>query len=63
MAEETVTPIAFNVKRAVHYTGLSRSKIYEFMADGQLKSFLVGGRRMFLQGDLLSFVMRLRGRP
>lgn len=62
MTEETVTPLAFTVSRAAHYTGLSRSKIYEFMADGQLKSFRVGGRRMFLQDDLLRFVMRLRGR-
>jgi excisionase family DNA binding protein len=61
MAEETVVPLAFNVKRAAHYTGMSRSKLYEFIADGQLKSFLVGGRRMFLQDDLLRFVLRLRG--
>jgi len=62
MTEETVTPLAFNVRRAVHYTGLSRSKIYEFIADGQLKSFRVGGRRMFWGDDLVSFLLRLRGK-
>lgn len=62
MVEDAVTPLAFNVRRAAHYTGLSRSKLYEFIADGQLKSFLVGGRRMFWRDDLVSFLLRLRGK-
>ena len=63
MKQEWPTPLAFNVRGAVQYTGMSRSKLYESIADGQLQSAKVGGRRRFLRVDLDKFVHRLHGKP
>lgn len=52
-------PLAFNVRDAVTYTGLSRSRLYELVRDGQIASFHVGGRRMFLRSALDAFFARL----
>jgi excisionase family DNA binding protein len=54
-----VEPAAFNVADAVRYTGLSRSRLYELIRDGQIASFNVGGRRMFLRSALDAFFAKL----
>ena len=38
--------------------GISRPKIYELMADGQLRSYMIGVRRYFLREELDSFLER-----
>ena len=55
----TVQPAAFNVADAVRYTGLSRSRLYELLRDGQIASFQVGGRRMFLRAALDAFFAKI----
>lgn len=55
----SVQPTAFTVSDAVHYTGLSRSRLYELVRDGQIASFQVGGRRMFLRAALDAFFAKL----
>ncbi len=52
-------PLAFTVSDAVAYTGLSRSRLYELLRDGQIASFNVGGRRMFLRSALDAFFAKL----
>lgn len=52
-------PAAFSVADAVRYTGLSRSRLYELIRDGQIASFNVGGRRMFLRSALDAFFAKL----
>jgi len=54
-----IEPAAFNVADAVRYTGLSRSRLYSLLRDGQIASFHVGGRRMFLRSALDAFFAKL----
>ena len=54
-----IEPAAFNVADAVRYTGLSRSRLYSLVRDGQIASFHVGGRRMFLRSALDAFFAKL----
>lgn len=42
-----IQPVAFNVKDATAYSGLSRSRLYDLSRTGELPSIRVGGRRMF----------------
>ena len=47
-----ITPLAFNLKDAVAYSGLSRSRLYELMRSRDLPSLAVGGRRMILRSAI-----------
>jgi predicted DNA-binding transcriptional regulator AlpA len=47
-----ITPLAFNLKDAVAYSGLSRSRLYELMRSRDLPSLAVGGRRMVLRSAI-----------
>lgn len=38
--------LAFTVLEAEHVSGLSRTNLYQLMANGKLKSVKVGGRRL-----------------
>ena len=57
--QEPPLPIAFSVNDAARYSGLSRTRLYAYMADGTLQSILVGGRRMFLRASIDEFFARL----
>lgn len=57
----SILPAAFTVSGAVSYSGLSRSRLYELMRDGEIASFHVGGRRMILRQTLDQFFARLSG--
>jgi len=52
-------PIAFNLKDAVAYSGLSRSRLYEMIRAGDLPSLAVGGRRMILRAALDAYFAKL----
>ena len=54
-----IEPAAFGVPDAVRYSGLSRSRLYELVRDGQIASFQVGGRRMFLRSALDAFFAKI----
>lgn len=47
-----LNPIAFNLKDAVAYSGLSRSRLYILIQTGELPSLQVGGRRMIRRDAL-----------
>jgi len=59
MVQTQVLPAAFTVAGAVAYTGLSRSKLYELMREGDIASFQVGGRRMILREAIDTFFERV----
>jgi excisionase family DNA binding protein len=59
LESSTLAPVALSVADAVRYTGLSRSRLYELVRDGQIASFQVGGRRMFLRSALDAFFAKL----
>ena len=59
MANQYVKPYAITVEGAVRHTGLSRTRIYKLMKGGELASFTVGSRRMFLVEVLDAFMDKL----
>jgi excisionase family DNA binding protein len=49
-------PLALAIPVAAEMAGISRSLLYELIADGRLKSFKVGNRRLILRADLQAFL-------
>lgn len=49
----------FTVNEAAAYTGRPRTALYEAIADGLLKSYRVGARRLLLREDLDEYLDRL----
>jgi excisionase family DNA binding protein len=52
--------LAYRIDEAVRATGLGRSFLYEHIADGSLKSFKIGGRRLIAHEDLEAFLAKAR---
>jgi excisionase family DNA binding protein len=50
--------LAVGVDDACHALGIKRTKLYELVAGGKLKSFTIGGRRLFQKSELEAFVAR-----
>jgi excisionase family DNA binding protein len=50
--------LALGVEDACHALGIKRTKLYELVAAGKLKSFTIGGRRLFQKSELEAFVAR-----
>ena len=59
MADQYVKPYALTVEGAVRHTGLSRTRIYNLIKSGDLPSFTIGSRRMFLVDALDAFMDKL----
>jgi excisionase family DNA binding protein len=60
--DETVSPVAkllFRPKEAAQRLGLGRTKVYELMASGELRSVKIGGARRISATALADFVARL----
>ena len=58
MIHEIVPPLSFGVSDAARYVGMSRTRLYELIGSGELKSLRVGGRRLILRSELESFINR-----
>lgn len=56
MTNQAIQPHAFTVWDACQFTGLCRTRLYQLVQTGALKSFKVGGRRMFMRHDLEAFL-------
>ena len=52
VAHTYLPPLALSVNDAARYSGLSRTRLYTYMADGTLQSFLIGGRRMIYRAAI-----------
>lgn len=48
--------IAYRIDEAVRASGLGRTFLYEHIASGALRSVKIGGRRLIMRSDLLSFL-------
>jgi excisionase family DNA binding protein len=48
--------LCVGVDEAATALSLGRTRIYELVRDGKLKSFTVGGRRLFRVADIEAFV-------
>lgn len=53
-------PIALRIPDAAAVSGLSRTTLYELMAEGKLAGIKAGGRRLILRRDLESYLEGLR---
>ena len=51
--EEPVQPVAFNLKGLEEATQLGRTKIYDLIEKGILRSRKHGGRRIFLADEVI----------
>lgn len=51
--------LSYNVTDAIAATGLTRSRLYELIAAGELQSFRVGRRRMITARALEAFIARM----
>lgn len=49
-------PLAVGVPGATHLTGLGRTTIYDKIKKGELASFTIGGKRLFLMSELRRFL-------
>jgi excisionase family DNA binding protein len=52
--------VALSVPDAARAAAISRSKLYEYIAGGGLRSFRLGGRRLILKRDLVAFLETAR---
>jgi excisionase family DNA binding protein len=57
-AQVSVYVLALGVEDACQALGIGRTKLYELVAAGRLKSFCIGGRRLFQKAELEAFVAR-----
>lgn len=51
--------LSYKVEDAVKVTGLSRSRIYQAIGTGELRSFLAGKRRMVTAAALQEWIAKL----
>ncbi|MEO5625735.1 MAG: helix-turn-helix domain-containing protein [Dokdonella sp.] len=59
MRANTEARLAYTVESACEVTGLARTRIYRAIADGGLKTFKAGRRRMVSAKALESFITTL----
>jgi excisionase family DNA binding protein len=55
---QTAQKLAYRIDEAVKASGLGRSFLYERMASGELPSVKIGGRRLILHQELVTFLSR-----
>ena len=53
------SPLSYTIDGAVRATGLARSRLYDAIRDGSLRTFLAGRRRMVTSKALEQFVAKL----
>ncbi|SFQ55724.1 DNA binding domain-containing protein, excisionase family [Roseivivax halotolerans] len=56
MASTNVTPALLTADQACDYLGIRKSKLYQLMADGEIRGGKLGRRRMFRVADLEAYV-------
>jgi len=52
----TITPISVSVNDAVKMTGISRTKLFHALGEGQIESRMFGRRRLVLTESLRRFI-------
>jgi excisionase family DNA binding protein len=48
--------IGLRIPEASHISGISRSKLYQLIGQGKLRSVKAGGRRLILRWDLEAYL-------
>lgn len=60
VANEAIRPISIRIPAAVKMTGISRSRLFELMRDGEVESVKLGSARLIIVESLDGFLERLR---
>lgn len=63
MRKQKRKKLLYTPQEAADTLSLSRSKVYDLMARGELHSIKIGGARRISRGALRSFVERKENRP
>lgn len=50
------TPLAYRIPDAAHAIGISKSKLYELIAAGEIQKTIIGGRSVILAEELERYV-------
>jgi excisionase family DNA binding protein len=60
---EAIEPVrlCLSVEETILALGVKRTRLYELMKEGRLRSFTVGGRRLFRVRDLEAFIAEASG--
>jgi excisionase family DNA binding protein len=59
MKSNTNTRLSYTIEEATAVTGMARTRIYRAIADGSLKTFMAGRRRMTSAKALESWIASL----
>lgn len=62
-ASASDVPVLLTIKQVMSLTGISRSKIYDYLTSGQLTSVYVGKSRRVRRIDLALFLSSLSDQP
>jgi excisionase family DNA binding protein len=58
-----ITPLAYNIKKAARILSISRSKLYDLVASGQLPAKKCGSRTLIRSDDIDVFLRNLPSLP
>ena len=53
-----MAPLSVSVEESARILGISRSATYELIAQGEIKTFKIGRRRLALASELKAFIER-----
>ena len=59
-SSQSIEPMALRIKDAVRVSGLSRSTIYQEIAEKRLPAIKAAGRRLILTADLAAYLASFR---
>ncbi|AZE37692.1 MAG: DNA-binding protein [Pseudomonas protegens] len=57
-AQQQIAPLSVSVEESARILGISRSATYELIAQGEIKTFKIGRRRLALASELKAFIER-----
>lgn len=57
-AQQQMAPLSVGVEESARILGISRSATYELIAQGEIKTFKIGRRRLALASELKAFIER-----
>lgn len=57
-AKQQMAPLSVSVEESARILGISRSANYELIAQGEIKTFKIGRRRLALASELKAFIER-----
>lgn len=55
---QQMAPLSVSIEESARILGISRTSVYELIAQGQISTFKVGRRRLTLASELKAFIER-----